>query len=177
MQIGQEANMELTAPRFADTVTVGETVSLELQIMNMGRSAMHNVRCVVSGYGFAPSNTGYIGTMEAGTSATTQVELYILALNASPGNEDGSPYGDTTGTITLLYENDAGEEFQQERSFETTVNRPVVQLPQTTDTQQEEEKMASAWWISILILGGVILAAVLTALLIRRKNRKGGHYL
>ena len=49
----------------------------------MGRDPMYNVRCVVSGFGFAPSNTGYIGTMGAGTSATTKIELYIIALNAA----------------------------------------------------------------------------------------------
>ena len=63
---------------------------MSLQVMNMGRDPMYNVRCTVSGFGFAPSNTGYIGTMDAGSSATTEVELYIIALNASKGNENGS---------------------------------------------------------------------------------------
>lgn len=95
VEIHQPANMELVMPRFARSVTVGETIPLSLQVMNMGRDPMYNVRCVVSGYGFAPSNTGYIGTMDAGSSATTEVELYIIALNASQGNENGSQYGDT----------------------------------------------------------------------------------
>lgn len=177
IEIKQPANMELVMPRFSDSVTVGETIPLSLQVMNMGRDPMYNVRCVVSGYGFAPSNTGYIGKMEAGSSSTTKVDLYIIALNASKGNENGSQYGDTTGTITLIYEDESGIEYQQETEFETTVKRPIVSITQTDNTQEEAEKAASQWWISVLILGGVILAAGITAILFRKKRKRGGLYL
>lgn len=114
VEIHQPANMELVMPRFSQSVTVGETIPLSLQVMNMGRDPMYNVRCTVSGFGFAPANTGYIGTMDAGSSATTEVELYIIALNASQGNENGSQYGDTVGTVTLIYEDETGQEYRQE---------------------------------------------------------------
>ena len=178
VEIQQPANMELVMPRFADSVTVGETIPVTFQVMNMGRDPMHNVRCVVSGFGFAPSNTGYIGTMGAGTSATTKIELYIIALNASKGNENGSQYGGTVGTVTLIYENENGEAFQQETTFETTVNRPIVQLQQTDNTEEETQKAASQWWVSVLILGGVILAAVIGIILVKKRQKNhGGAYL
>lgn len=177
VEIQQPANMELVMPRFADSVSVGETVPISFQVMNMGRSAMYNVRCTVSGYGLVPSNTGYIGTMEAGTSKTTKVELYIIALNASAGNENGPQYGNTTGTVTLIYEDETGREYSQEATFDTTVNRPVVQLPQNNTEEEKEEQRAGSWWVSVTILGGVILAAVGTILFIRSKKRRGGNYL
>ena len=175
VEIQQPANMELVMPRFPQNVTVGETIPLSLQVMNMGRDAMYNVRCVVSGYGFAPANTGYIGTMGAGSSATTEVELYIIALNASKGNENGSQYGSTTGTITLIYEDESGEEFSQDVQFETYVNRPIVEIPQTDTAAEEEEKTTNQWWISVVILGGVICAAGIGFFLIsqHRKNSSG----
>lgn len=175
VEIQQPANMELVMPRFPQSVTVGETIPLSLQVMNMGRDKMYNVRCVVSGYGFAPANTGYIGTMDAGSSATTEVELYIIALNASKGNESGSQYGATTGTITLIYEDESGEEFSQEVQFETSVNRPVVEIPQTDTAAEEEEKTTNQWWVSVVILGGVICAAGIGFILFKqyRKNRSG----
>lgn len=177
VEIQQPANMELVMPRFADSVSVGETVPVSFQVMNMGRSSMYNVRCTVSGYGLVPSNTGYIGTMEAGTSKTTKVELYIIALNASAGNENGPQYGNTTGTVTLIYEDETGQEYSQEATFDTTVNRPVVQLPQSNTEEEKEEQRAGSWWVSVTILGGVILAAVGTILFIRSKKRRGGNYL
>lgn len=177
VEIQQPANMELVMPRFPNSVSVGETIPMSFQIMNMGRSAMHNVRCVVSGFGFVPSNTGYIGTMEAGTSRNTKVELYIIALNASIGNENGPQYGNTTGTVTLLYEDETGQEYSQEATFDTTVNRPVVQLPQNNTEEEKAQQRVSSWWISVSILGGVILAAVGTTLLFQKKKRRGGNYL
>lgn len=177
VEIKQPANMELVMPRFSTSVSAGETVPMSFQVMNMGRSAMYNVRCVVSGFGFAPSNTGYIGTMEAGTSANTKVDLYIIPLNASEGNENGSQYGATTGTVTLIYEDEAGQEYQQETTFDTTVNRPVVELPENNTEEEEEEQRVSSWWISISILGLIILAAVGLLFLKLRKERRGGHYL
>ena len=178
VEIQQPANMELVMHRFADSVTVGETIPVNFQVMNMGRDPMYNVRCVVSGFGFAPSNTGYIGTMGAGTSATTKIELYIIALNASKGNENGNQYGDTVGTVTLIYENENGEAFQQETTFETTVNRPIVQLQQTDNAEEEKQKAASQWWVSVLILGGVILAAVIGIILVKKRQKNyGGAYL
>ena len=178
VEIKQPANMELVMPRFAQSVTVGETIPLSLQVMNMGRDKMYNVRCVVSGYGFAPANTGYIGAMDAGSSATTEVELYIIALNASKGNESGSQYGDTVGTITLIYEDESGQEFSQETQFETTVNRPVVEIPQTNTAAEEEEKATNQWWISVLILGGVICVAGIGFVLIKQSRKKRlGKYL
>lgn len=178
VEIHQPANMELVMPRFSQSVTVGETIPLSLQVMNMGRDPMYNVRCTVSGFGFAPANTGYIGTMDAGFSATTEVELYIIALNASQGNENGSQYGDTVGTVTLIYEDETGQEYRQETQFETTVNRPVVEVAQTASGEDADEKAAGQWWISVLILGGVILAAGFGFVLIKRKKKnRGGAYL
>ena len=72
VEIQQPANMKLVMPRFADSVTVGETIPVTFQVMNMDRDPMHNVRCVVSGFGFAPSNTGYIGTMGGGNLSNNE---------------------------------------------------------------------------------------------------------
>lgn len=177
IEVKQPTNMELVMPRFAESVTVGETVPMSLQVMNMGRDPMYNVRCVVSGYGFAPSNTGYIGKMEAGSSSTTKVELYIIALNASKGNENGNQYGDTTGKITLIFEDESGMEYQQETEFNTTVKRPIVAVTQTDNPQETEEKATSQWWISVLILGGIILATGITGTIFRKKKKRGGLYL
>ena len=99
-------------------------------------------------------------------------------MNASKGNESGSQYGGTVGTVTLIYENENGESFQQETTFETTVNRPIVQLQQTDNTEKEKQKAASQWWVSVLILGGVILAAVIGIILVKKRQKNhGGAYL
>lgn len=177
ISIKHHTDIELVRPTFAPAVTVGETIPLNLQVMNMGRDRVYNVRCEVSGFGFAPSNTGYIGTMEAGSTATTEVELYIIALNVSGGNEQGNQYGDTVGTITLLFEDESGEEYSKEIQFETTVNRPIAVTPHA-NTNDDEKRTTNHWWISVVILGGVICVAGFGAFLFKKKSKKrGGAYL
>ena len=82
-----------------------------------------------------------------------------------------------SGTVTLIYEDETGQEYSQGATFDTTVNRPVVQLPQSNTEEEKEEQRAGSWWVSVTILGGVILAAVGTILFIRGKKRRGGNYL
>ena len=115
--------------------------------------------------------------MEAGTSKTTKVELYIIALNASKGNENGPQYGNTTGNVTLIYEDETGQEYSQAATFDTMVNRPVVQLPQNNSEEEKNEQRVGSWWVSVSILGGVILAAVITIWILGKKKRRGGSYL
>lgn len=169
--VRQPADVELVMPRMPEAVRVGETLPLSLQVMNMGRSSIYNVRCVVSGHGLVPSNTGYIGTMAAGSSASAQMELYIVALNVSQGNENGAQYGGTTGTIQLIYEDAAGIQYEQAFSFETTVNRPVMEAPQPVPEKLEVEKNLH-WWIFVIATGGVILAAVVAILLGRNRKKR-----
>ena len=168
--IRQKANMELVMPKVPPQCSVGENFPISFQVMNMGKSAMHNVRCVVSGFGLVPSNTGYIGTMEPGTSANTEVELYIMALDASEGNEEGEQYGNTVGTVVLMYEDETGKTYEKEYTFDTYVGRPIVDTSQIQP--QPEEKTAGQWWISVTILGGVILAAAAAVLIVKFKKKR-----
>lgn len=170
MEISQPSRMELIASRFPDSVTVGETVPLSLQVMNMGRDTVYNVRCTVSGIGFSPDSTGYIGTMAAGTSSQTEIGLYIMALNTTEGNENGSPYGPTGGIVTLLFEDSTGMEHQQELSFRTTVNRAPIILQTEIPLEEQEREAFTQWWSVILILGGVTVVCVIGAILSRRKG-------
>ena len=47
------------------------------------------------------------------------------------------------------HENENGEEFQQETTFDTTVNRPIVQIQRNDTAVEEEEQAASQWRVSI----------------------------
>ena len=171
VEITQPARLELTATRFPEYVTVGETVPLSLQVINMGHDTVYNVRCAVSGLGLSPDSTGYIGTMAAGSSAQTEIGLYIMALNTAEGNENGTPYGTTDGTVTLLFEDSAGQEHQQELKFRTTVDRAPVILQTEIPVEEQEREAFTQWWAVILILGGVSVACVIGAV---RSRRKGG---
>ena len=174
VEIRQPTRIELVTTRFPDSVTVGETIPVPLQVLNMGKDMVYNVRCTLSGIGLSPSNTGYIGTMTAGSSAETNLDVYIMALNTAEGNEQGSPYGPTGGTITLLYEDASGQEYKQETRFQTTVNRPIVVLQTEPNVEEQENEAAGQWWAVMLIVGGVGLACIIGTILARRKHSVSG---
>ena len=103
------------------------------------------------------------GNMESGTAGEAAANVFIDRL------EGVDSYGETTGTITLTYEDSLGSEYSQEYTFDTAIIKPVTSEALT----QSEERPVSQWWISILIVGGVgILAAVgAGAYLLGRKQR------
>lgn len=102
--------------------------------------------------------------MESGTAGEGETNLFITTL------EGKSQYGDTTGTVTLTYEDGFGNEQTQEFSFNTTINK----MPDEASTGDEKkEKSASQWWITLAVIGGLIVlaGAVSGAYYMGRKKR------
>ncbi len=161
--VEQPLDVKLTMPNIEKNVTVGDTIPLTFQVLNLGRSTVYNVRCDVTGDGLSQTKTAFIGNMESGTAGEGEMNLFITTL------EGGSRYGETTGTVTLTYEDGFGNEQTQEFTFDTTINK----MPDTASTGTEEEKSASQWWISLAVIGGliVLVVAVFGAYYMGRKKR------
>lgn len=169
VSLKQKLRVELTMPAISSTVKAGDTLPLEFQFLNLGRSKVYNVRCDVSGYGLKATSTAFMGDMEPGTGGTASLNLFISSKDMSEGYTGTEKYGNTEGTVTLTYEDAAGEEYTQEYPFQTKIEEPVV--PSSGDNQ-EEEKPAGQWWISVAVLLGILAAAVLGFFL---KHRRAGH--
>ena len=162
--VEQPLDVKLTMPNIDKNVTAGDTIPLTFQVMNLGRSTVYNVRCDVTGDGLSQTKTAFIGNMESGTAGEGETNLFITTL------EGKSQYGDTTGTVTLTYEDGFGNEQTQEFSFNTTINK----MPDEASTGDEKkEKSASQWWISLAVIGGLIIlaGAVSGAYYMGRKKR------
>ena len=159
-------------PQIPSDVIAGETVPMSFQVINMGRDSVYNVRCVISGYGLLPANTGYIGTMSAGTEAEADVSLFIGSKTMSEGYKGEEKYGITQGVVTLLYEDADGNEYSESKSFETNIGAPVITTARQLELPDsvEKENTAGQWWISVAISAAVI-AGVVGWRVIRRKRR------
>lgn len=170
VSVAQPLRVEMTAPTIADQVNAGDTMPLTFQVMNMGRSAVYNVRIDLSAPGLIPTGTAFIGNLEAGTASEADMSVFIGTKNMSEGYEGDDKYGYTNGTITLIYEDADGQAYTQETEFFTTINAPVISA--SSDAVEEKPETASQWWISIVI--GIVIVAGLAAYLIIR-NRSKGH--
>lgn len=169
VMIGQPLRVELEAPPIPNAVNAGDTLPLAIQVMNMGRSKVLNVRCELSAPGLLPSSTAFIGNMEAGTAMTGDMNVFIGTKDMSEGYTGTDKYGLTNGKITLVYEDENGQEYTKETEFATTINAPV--LSQTSAEPEDEPEKAGQWWISITI-SAAIIAGLAAFLIIRTKKGK-----
>lgn len=167
--INQPLNVQMQTPKIPEQVNAGDTMPVSIQVMNMGRSRVYNVRCELSAPGLIPSETAFIGNMEPGTAMTSEINVFVGMKTMSEGYEGEDKYGYTSGVITLIYEDSAGEEYTNDFDIATMINEPVI-IPSSAEPKDEPEK-ASQWWISIAV-GGLIICGLTTALIIREKKRK-----
>ena len=167
VEITQPMRVELTMPTVAESVNAGDTLPLSFQVMNLGRSAVYNARCEISGAGLLPSGTAFVGNMEPGTAANADVNVFIGTKDMSDGYSGTEKYGATTGTVKLLYEDANGKEYSEEFTFNTTINEPVINA--SGDTEEAKPETAGQWWITIVVLG-VVAAGVAVWFIIRKKK-------
>ena len=169
VSVAQPLRVEMTAPVIAERVNAGDTMPLSFQVMNMGRSAVYNVRVELSAPGLIPTGTAFIGNLEAGTAYEADMSVFVGTKNMSEGYEGDDKYGYTNGKITLIYEDADGKEYKEETEFSTTISEPVIAVSNTAE--EEEPETASQWWISVVI--GIVIVGGLAAYLIIRNGRKG----
>lgn len=157
-----EIAMSYDDPKAATFSSTGNFVVTVEQPLDV-KLTMPNIEKNVTVDGFSQTKTAFIGNMESRTAGEGEMNLFITTL------EGGSRYGETTGTVTLTYEDGFGNEQTQEFTFDTTINK----MPDTASAGTEEEKSASLWWISLAVIGGliVLVGAVLGAYYMGRKKR------
>lgn len=170
VEVSQPLRVELELPKIAEQVNAGDTMPLSFQVMNLGRSAVYNVRIELSAPGLIPTNTAFIGTMEAGMSAMTDMSVFVGTKNMTEGYEGEDKYGYTKGVFTLIYEDEKGTEYTQDTEFYTTIEEPVIAAA-ATDNDEEQQETAGQWWISILA-GGLIVAGLAVLLVMRARRRR-----
>lgn len=170
-EVRQQVLVQLETPAIPKEVNAGDTLALSFSVLNLSRGKIFNVRCVLEAPGFIPSGTAFIGNMEAGTAASGDMDVFIGTKDMTEGYEGEDKYGFTSGSITLIYEDAAGQEYTEEAEFSTAINAPVI--TQTSAPEEEPEK-AGQWWISILI-GAVVTGGLAALLIIRGKRRVKDH--
>lgn len=79
--VKQSMNVILTVPQIAANVRAGDTLPLDFQVMNLGRSKIYNVRCNIRGAGLLETSTAFIGNLEGGSEGNASMNLFISTKN------------------------------------------------------------------------------------------------
>lgn len=144
--IGQKMNVEFDELQIPETVTVADTVMASLQVMNLGKTTIYNVRAVIEADGLNPGGTLFVGNIEPGNAASASAQVRISGRNSSD-----SPYGKTTGSVTCYYEDAEGNEYSEVQEISTMIVSPFTERP------EEAEDEPGQWWGIMLSIGGVLL--------------------
>ena len=176
LQVTQPVSLEFDEPDIPQTANAGDTLPLNLNVFNTGRSKLYNVMVKIDAAGLLPEGSAFVGNMDAGTSGTAELYVFVGTLAMSQGEEgnvqtdnDAEKYGYTSGAITISYEDEFGNPYTQEIPFDMQIEPPVISAS-APDKEEEPVNTASQWWISVIIGLGLI-AAVTAALVVRRKRR------
>ena len=171
VEIHQPLRVELETPTIPKEVNAGDTIPLSFSVLNLSRGKIFNARCVMEAPGFIPFGTAFMGNMEAGTSASGDMDVFVGSKDMTEGYEGTDKYGITSGKVTLFYEDEDGRQYSQEIEFTCNIRAPVIH---TSNAAEKEPVRASQWWISVVI-GGIVLAGI-AAYLITRNKRGGQSY-
>lgn len=147
-------------PTIASSVNAGDTFTLAFQAVNLGRSAAYNVRFELEADGLSPNGSAYVGNLEGGTAGQAEMKVFAGAKE----NTDGERYGSTSGTMTMIYENENGKEYREEVYFKTDIQELVIR---SASAEPEEETSTSWWWIA----AGVVLLAIIGLVITGRRRR------
>ncbi len=161
LSVTQPLQLKFDPLVFPAEVEVGDGVEATIQVMNLGRGKVYNVRVVLAADGLSPQGTIFIGDLEPGTMASGSAQVDVGGLT-----EGSTPYGVTEGEVTCFYQDEAGAEHSEIMAFETRIKSPF------SKEAVKPEDNTGQWWIIMAVIGGVLAAFGVVALVRKIRRRK-----
>ncbi len=165
----QEDRLEINEPEIPSWgVSVGEQCTINVSLVNKGKSDVYNVSATVTGDGFSVETpTYYIGNIKSGTE-----EYYDAKL--TPFNE-----GEVSGEIVFTYE-DANNESKESRVPFTFMAQQMMYDPgmygdEGMDMGMDEmpaEETGMPWWVWLIIGGGAAIVIIIVIVVIVKHKKK-----
>lgn len=163
LEVSQPIRLHVDEPRFPARVTQGETPTLSINLMNLGKSNLFNVRLSFDVRGLANSGSALIGTIGAGESKQGNANFRVAS----------DVVGPVEGIVTLAYEDDVGKIYEEILSLKTTIeekNIPILPISPSTSSPVLSiiERYADWFWLA----GGLLIVLGLTIVSIMIKKRR-----
>lgn len=146
VNVRQTVDLSYSGAILPKKVVQGDTQSINVELMNTGKSTIYNCLLTFDVDKMQTGGSVFVGNIEPAQSATGTGNLRI----------DKDALGDVKGTITITYEDDYGEKYEETVDVSTTIEKKLETL--TTDNE-EEEKKTSLWWLFLcigLVAGGLL---------------------
>jgi len=170
--VHQPIKLDYDKPQIPQFASVGDTLNVSFNLMNLGISTIYNARVSVEAPGFIPDKSLFFGQLDSGSSK--QQEMYIFITRRTKGGlvpEDGNDYGGSMGVVTITYEDSLGEVFEERIEFETYIEEMVIPSAVPT-TENVEEKRDTSQWQGFVIGAGLLIGAVIVYIVVRKRAQK-----
>jgi hypothetical protein len=161
----QEDRLVINEPEIPNWgINVGELCTINISLVNKGKSAVYNVTATVQGEGFtAESPTYYIGNVNSGTE-----EYYDAKL--TPMQE-----GDISGEIIFTYEDANGESKENRIPFTFMAMNMMGGMDMNMDGMEgfdmpAEEESGFPLWAYFAIGGGVLAIAAIIVIVVKEEK-------
>ena len=159
--VHQEIRLEQGGIRMPTAAAAGDSITVTLPLMNMGRADVVNVLASISMPGITERQSVLVGTIQPGETKQAQ-----LLLNTSKEN-----IGEFTGTVSVECTDQDGNRASFELPVELTVKEPV-RTAAKTDGEDGEAKKEKVPPLVIGLGGGcgfLLLMLLLQGILLRKK--------
>lgn len=135
-------------------VTQGETQSVEIKLMNTGKTNLTNCRVDFDIDGLLSGGTIFIGEIPYGESADSSVNFKVL----------NDKLGEVKGTAVISYEDAYGENHSEAIDLATIIEKKIDKVQ---SEKADEQTKYPLWWVFLLvglIIGGAVGFIILTAI-------------
>ncbi len=157
--VKQEIRLEQGGLKMASSVIAGDSVTLSLPLMNMGKADIVNVLAAVSLPGITERQAVLVGTIAPGETRQAQITLTT--------GKDVS--GDFQGTLTVEGEDNDGNPVSLSLPSSLTVEKPVSQTVDIDEPTVHGEKMPLLVYVLAGGCGLFFLGFLLQGFLLRRR--------
>ena len=160
--ISQPDRFEVGQLEVSDTLYLGDTGTVSLSYVNKGKNPVSNLEARLTGTNVGAGGYQYLGNLNAGTEGSVDFDLIPDAA------------GPVSGTITLSYEDAAGEPRTVTKDFTSNVEELVYEDPMMDpgmDAMQPEPAGMPVWgWVLLVVCAGAVVVVVVVV--VRRKKKK-----
>lgn len=137
VEVRQPVKLDFDGVRLPVKVVQEDTVTLNINLMNTGKSTLYNCKVEYDIEGLESGGSSFAGEIPVGESKTATANLRV----------DSEKTGNVEGTIKITYEDAFGEVYEQTAGVKTIIEKKVVKAQK----EEPEEKKNPLWWLFILI--------------------------
>ena len=160
--VSQPDRFEVGQLEVSDTLYLGDTGTVSLSYVNKGKNPVSNLEARLTGTNVGAGGYQYLGNLNAGTEGSVDFDLIPDAA------------GPVSGTITLSYEDAAGEPRTVTKDFTSNVEELTYDdsmMDPGMDMMEPQPTGMPVWgWVLLVVCGGAVIAVVVVV--IRRKRSK-----